>query len=190
MGILSIYEFNMGNVGLNMVNFIIIGFIAVSLNVVDVTYAEKTIQFNLTTTNNEIVSVDSLLQKGPVLITFWALWCKNCKEELQAIKKINTEYPFNEIMVVLVNEDSPRSMINVRNYITTNDLPFLSCMDPNQKLLHQFNVWSIPCTILLNGDREIILKQLGYIPGDEKKLQIRIIEYLTKERHDENNENN
>ena len=34
--------------------------------------------FRLPDMNNQDVSLSDLLGKGPVLIDFWAIWCKNC----------------------------------------------------------------------------------------------------------------
>ena len=59
--------------------------------------------FTFKTLNNEIVHLDSLLQKGPVLITFWAMWCKPCKEELHALSKVSSEFPFDSVTIVSVN---------------------------------------------------------------------------------------
>ena len=56
------------------------------------------------------------LAKGPVLISFWALWCKPCLKELPHIDKLGQE--FQEQMTVLaVNIDSPQSVARVRPYL-------------------------------------------------------------------------
>ena len=161
---------------------IIIIFIIIFNPILVANSAQKTIPFNLRTVKNKIVPIDSLLQNGPVLITFWALWCKPCKEKLQALKRLKDEYPFKEITIVAVNEDTPRSFSKVINYVTSHKLPFLFCLDPNQKLLHQFNAWGIPFTVFLNKKREIVIKHLGYVPGDEKNLQKKIEKYLGNDK--------
>ena len=143
---------------------------------------EKTIPFSLKTFKNEVVPIDTLLQKGPVLITFWAMWCKNCKEELQALKRIKSEYPFNKISIVAVNIDTPRNLARARSYVATHRFNFLFCVDPNQKLLKLFNAWAIPFSILVGKEREIVFKHTAFVSGDERKIQKKIKEYLQGEK--------
>jgi len=143
---------------------------------------EKSFQFSLKTLKNEIILIDSLINKAPVLITFWALWCNPCKEELQALNRLKDEYPFNQISIVAVNQDRPRSLARVRSYISTHRFPFIFCIDPNQDLLHLFNSWAIPFTVLISKEREIILRHTGYLSGDEKFLQKEIELHLQNKK--------
>jgi len=141
----------------------------------------KTSPFTFKTLDNEIVHIDSLLQKGPVLFTFWALWCKPCKEEMHAINRVRDQHPFDKITVVSVNLDTPRSMARVKSYVSTLDFPFVFCKDPSQDLLRRFTGVGIPYTVFITENREIELKHSGYVPGDEKTLQKEISRYVDKE---------
>ena len=139
---------------------------------------EKSVPFSLKTLKNKIIPIDSMTNKAPVLITFWALWCSSCKEELQALNRLKNEYPFNQISIVAVNQDSPRSLARVRSYVSTHRFPFIFCIDPNQELLHLLNSWAIPFTVLISKEREIVLRHIGYLSGDEKFLQKEVELYL------------
>ncbi|MCE5250494.1 TlpA family protein disulfide reductase [bacterium] len=124
------------------------------------------IPFSFKTLTNEIMPVDSLLQKGPVLITFWAMWCKPCKEELHALSKVHSEYPFDSITIVSVTIDTPRSIDRVKSYVKTHNFPFICSTDPGKEILRIFNVSGIPFTVILNKKREVIMMHSGYVPGD------------------------
>jgi thiol-disulfide isomerase/thioredoxin len=122
--------------------------------------------FTLKTIDNELVPIDSLLVKGPVLITFWAMWCKPCKEELHALKAVCADPPFNAVTIVAVNNDTPRSLNRVKTFVETNKFPFVNCSDPGSEILRLFNISGIPFTIILYGNREVAVKHAGYVPGD------------------------
>ena len=156
--------------------FLIIFFFVISE--ITVSAGEKIVSFSLKTLKNDVVSIDKLLEKGPVLLNFWALWCNPCKEELQEFKRLKDESPFNEISVVFINTDGPRSFARVRSYISIHKFPFLFCVDPNQEILHLMNSWSIPFSILINKKREIVFRHSGYLSGDVKVMQKEINEYL------------
>lgn len=143
---------------------------------------EKSVQFSLKTLKNEIIPIDSLVNEAPVLVTFWALWCNPCKEELQALNRLKDEYPFNQILIVAVNQDRPRSLARVRSYISTHRFSFVFCIDPNQELLHLLNSWAIPFTVLISKEREIVLRHTGYLSGDEKFLQKEIELHLQNKK--------
>ena len=145
---------------------------------ITVSTGAKIVSFSLKTMKNDIVSIDKLLEKGPVLLNFWALWCNPCKEELQEFKRLKDEYPLNEISIVFINIDSPRSLARVRSYISIHKFPFLFYSDPNQEILHLMNSWSIPFSVLLNKKREIVFRHSGYLSGDVKVMQKEINEYL------------
>ena len=48
--------------------------------------------FELENLDGDIVELSEFLGQGPVLISFWATWCKPCVEELKAYEKIFKEY--------------------------------------------------------------------------------------------------
>ena len=134
--------------------------------------------FTFKTLENEIVHIDSLLQKGPVLIVFWAMWCKPCKEELHALSKAASEYPFDSITIIPVNNDTPRSLNRVKSYVKAHQVPFICCTDPGREILRIFNATGIPFTAIIGENREVVLKHSGYVPGDLDEYKKRIEYYL------------
>ncbi|MBK7869124.1 MAG: redoxin domain-containing protein [Ignavibacteriales bacterium] len=43
--------------------------------------------FRLENLDGDIISLEDSLGQGPILISFWATWCKPCIEELPEIEK-------------------------------------------------------------------------------------------------------
>lgn len=131
---------------------------------------EQAARFTLKTVDGRYEQIDDLLKKGPALFVFWAIWCKDCKNELQALDGVLTDDVRARATVVAVTIDTPRSITLVKSYIAAKKMNHLYCTDPNSELLRQFGGKAIPYTILLDRDRNVALRHIGYSPGDEKRI--------------------
>jgi len=66
------------------------------------------------TLENESVTLSAYLEKGPVYITFWALWCEPCKAELRYLQKIQEKYGADGLTILAINHDTQKSLAKVR----------------------------------------------------------------------------
>lgn len=122
-------------------------------------------------TGNQI-DASSLSNDGkPMVISFWATWCKPCVRELNTI---NDEYidwqDETGVKIVAVSIDDSRLSSKVRPFITSQGWEYEVYLDENSELRRALNVNNIPHTFLLNGTGEIVWQHNGYIPGDEDHL--------------------
>jgi peroxiredoxin len=129
----------------------------------------------------EAVSLRALTGKGPVLLTFWALWCAPCKEELRAVQGLYDRYRGRGFAVIAVNQDSPRSLAKVRAYISSQAFSFPVIRDPEGRLLERFGGQAIPYSLLFTRTGELAHKAIGYLPGDEPSLEAEIVKVLGPE---------
>ncbi len=138
------------------------------------------INFTSKNLNSRNVRLNKLLEKGPVLLNFLALWCVPCMKELPYINKINNDYKNLGLSVVTVNEDSPTDQSKVKPFIRQKRFKFEVVFDENKDIWNKFLILSLPTTILLNKNKEIVYSHTGYKPGDEEALNAAVESLLNK----------
>jgi peroxiredoxin len=127
-------------------------------------------EFTLEDLDGKKVSLSEKLKTGPVLLDFWALWCKPCLKSLPATEQIKKDYAARGLSVIAVNTDSPRTSAKVKPYVKSNQFTFDVLMDPNNTLQRLYRFYRIPQLFLISQDGKIAYSHLGYVPGAEKEV--------------------
>lgn len=133
--------------------------------------AQDKVNFTVSTIDNSKIELSELYIKGPLLVSFWALWCEPCKVEMRVLKNLYKNYKGKGFTILGINQDSPKSVSKVRSYISSQRISFPIALDPNSQYLQKLNGQSIPYSLLFNQEGEIVYKSVGYLPGDEIKLE-------------------
>jgi thiol-disulfide isomerase/thioredoxin len=116
------------------------------------------------------VSLADLRQSGPVVLSFWASWCKPCKLEHPHLEAMRKEYEAAGLTVVAISIDDTRSVAKVKPYINTHNYEFKVLLDSNQRVLRQLQGTGVPYVVLLSADGRRLYSHSGYREGDEKEL--------------------
>ena len=119
-------------------------------------------KFNITKIENE---------GSPMVISFWATWCKPCKKELNNIAEVYDDWQEEtNVKVIAISIDDSRSMSKVNPYVNASDWDYEVYLDINSDLKRAMGVSTVPHTFLLNAKKEIVWQHKGYIDGDENEL--------------------
>ncbi|MBK8944159.1 MAG: TlpA family protein disulfide reductase [Ignavibacteriae bacterium] len=156
------------------IKFAILGLIFCS----EIIFAQNKIDFTAQTLENKNIKFSEILKDSPTLISFWALWCKPCRTEMKYLEDYFEKYKSKGFNIIGINQDSPRSLAKVKSFVATHKVSFPIVLDPNQEIFQKFNGQSIPLTVLFNKNGEIVYSHIGYLPGDEIKLEKEIIKLL------------
>ncbi len=135
--------------------------------------------FTLKNLAGEKVTLSEALENGPVLLDFWALWCKPCLKALPSTSALHDEFSEKGLTVLAINTDSPRSAAKVKPYIKTKHYSMEVLLDPNQKLQRLYRFNSIPQVYLIAQDGSIAYSQLGYSPALEERLESEVVKLFT-----------
>lgn len=139
--------------------------------------------FNLPTPGGQRIALSALLEKGPVLIDFWATWCKPCVEAMPKLEKIHQKYSARGLTVLGINEDGPRGQNRIRPFLKARNITFPIAIDGDGSVMKRLQVTALPTTILIAPDGEILLRQAGYTPANAKDL-LQAIETLLPAQED------
>ncbi len=121
-------------------------------------------------------TLNQYLEKGPVYISFWALWCQPCLHKMRLLNALHKDLEEDGFTLLAVNVDNQNSMARVRAFVNAQSYDFPVLMDPNEQIFELFNGRSLPFAVLMDKTG-IIETHVGFIPGDEKKLREKV-EYL------------
>lgn len=122
--------------------------------------------------NGAVISSDSIQNGGkPIVLSFWATWCKPCIRELNAIDDWYGQWQEETgVKLVAISIDDSRNSSRVRPFVASQGWDYQVYLDENQALKRGLNVNNIPHTFLLNGQGEVVWQHTGYMPGDEAHL--------------------
>ncbi len=118
----------------------------------------------------KLVQTDTISNNGkPLIIAFFATWCKPCNRELKAIDELYDDWQQETgVRIVAVSIDQAQNINKVK--------PYDVLLDPNSDLRRALGIQMIPYTVLLDGQGNIVYKHNGYTDGAEVELYEKIKE--------------
>ena len=116
----------------------------------------------------------------PIIISFWATWCKPCIKELSTIADIYPEWQKETgVKLYAVAVDDARSLSQVAPFANGKDWDYVILCDPNSDFRRAMNVNPVPHTFVINGKGEIVWQHTSFSEGAELDL-INIVRKVAK----------
>lgn len=100
----------------------------------------------------------------PVVVNFWASWCPPCKAELPDFDEACKEYD-GEVVFMMVNmTDGVReTKAEALSYLEDTDFTFPVYFDTDLSAAYTYGVSSIPMTLFVNAEGELVTYAMGKI---------------------------
>jgi peroxiredoxin len=147
-------------------------FLSLSLSLIISLGYSQLPNINLKDVNGVTKNLSKFSNNGnPIIISFWATWCKPCKAELNTIAEEYDDWTDETgVKLIAVSIDDARSSTRVEPYINAQGWEYLVLLDPNGDLKRAMNVNNVPHTFLVDGNGKIVWDHNNYSPGDEEEL--------------------
>ena len=114
-------------------------------------------------------TIDSLLHQSPdvpIVMNFWATWCKPCVQELPYFEELNKNYSASGLKVVMVSLDFIRELeTRVKPFVQKNNMSsevlLLNEPDYNSWINLVDSSWSgaIPATVIIWKGKKIFFEK-------------------------------
>ncbi|MCF7858609.1 MAG: TlpA family protein disulfide reductase [Candidatus Cloacimonetes bacterium] len=145
--------------------------------------ADKVSDFKLEDIKGKQVKLSDFQKDGLVILDFWATWCVPCKNSLPKMNELHEKY--DQVNVVTICTDKPRKKSKAISFIKSKRFSFYTLFDTKKVVQKQFNVTSIPYSLIIDQDGKILYEHTGYQRGDEKHYEEIILQWLeTKSQKD------
>ena len=134
--------------------------------------AKKVPAVTIKTLDGKSFSTSQISNNGkPIILSFWASWCRPCIKELTAIADLYPDWQDETgVKLVAISIDDSRTVNNVRPLVNARGWDYEFYLDTNGDLKRAMGVIDVPHTFILNGDGEVVYQHTTYTEGSEHEL--------------------
>jgi thiol-disulfide isomerase/thioredoxin len=119
----------------------------------------------------------------PIIICFFATWCKPCMTELKSIADLYDDWQEETgVKIYAVSIDDSRSSSKVLPLVRGQNWEYEFLLDENSDFKRAMNVNDIPHTFVLNGNKEIVWQHTAYAIGVEEEYIKAVRKLLTEQK--------
>ena len=117
----------------------------------------------------------------PVVLNFWASWCPPCKAEMPEFDEIAKEYAGKvEFMMVNLTDGVQETQEKAQAFIDSMGYTFPVYFDKDSDAAYKYGVQSIPTTIFIDANGDLVAGAPGAIDGETLRYGISMIYAVTE----------
>ena len=130
--------------------------------------------------SGKTINTSELSNDGkPIIISFFATWCKPCNRELSAISEVYEDWQDETgVKLIAVSIDQAQNINKVKPLVDGNGWPYEVLLDPNSDFKRALGVQMIPFVLIVDGKGKIVYKHNGYTEGAENELSEKVRELV------------
>lgn len=148
--------------------------ISIIIGVLCVIYAQATLpSVELKDVDGKTVKTEHLTDDGkPVIIAFFATWCKPCMRELEVINDLYDDWQEETgVTMYIVSIDQGQDIKKVKPLVDGNGWEYRVLLDPNGEFKRAMNVQNVPHLFVIDSNGKTVYNHTGYTEGSEKEIR-------------------
>ena len=116
--------------------------------------ADDPMDLVLLSAEGEKVRLGQIAVGNPLLLYFWATWCKPCRKTGPKVSAFAKDFR-DQVKVVGINLGGVDSLEDIRRYSSRHKITYPQLLDPDNKASKAYSVFVIPTIILLDSNGKI-----------------------------------
>ena len=104
-----------------------------------------------------------------VVLDFWATWSAQSVGTLPETAATVHEFPSDDVVLIAVNQQQEPA--NIRNFLKLRQLDVIVALDPESEIASQFDVKTIPQTVIIGRDGVIERLYVGDVPDLQQLIK-------------------
>lgn len=124
---------------------------------------EEAPAFTLVSIDGDEVSLDDYRGR-PLLVTFWASWCRPCRQEFPLLRDALVEHPDEFAVLGVMYEDLEK---DARAFMVEVGADWPALEDPDGRVARSFGVAGIPQTFFIDGDGILRERAFGITAAED-----------------------
>lgn len=132
--------------------------------------------FHLSTAGGDTLALSDL-RGNPLIVNFWASWCRPCRQEMPALQRVYIDYRAQGLVVLGVNATSQDSQAAALAFAREMGLSFPILLDQDGQAANLYQLRAFPTTFFVD-DQGIIQEVIVGGPMAEALLRIRVEQLL------------
>jgi thiol-disulfide isomerase/thioredoxin len=138
-------------------------------------------KIDVKTLDGRMVNTSTFENDGkPMIISFWATWCKPCIHELTTISDVYEDWQDETgVKLIAISVDNSRTSGGVLPLVNGKDWDYEVYLDENKDFQRAMGVNLVPHTFILNGKGEIVWEHTAFTEGSELEM-IEILRKLSR----------
>ncbi len=127
---------------------------------------------NVKSLDGKIVSTSTFQNDGnPIIISFWATWCKPCVYELNTIAEVYEDWQEETgVKLIAISVDNSRTSGGVMPMVNGKDWDYEVYLDENGDFKRAMGVNVVPHTFLIDGNGNVVWQHTSFTEGSELEL--------------------